>query len=78
MLLTIARLTLFMIAQSAEAAEYTDCTSAKRYQTLNECPGNEPKRSDGEVPIDAGALWNAGYSFIAIAPRSTLARSGST
>ena len=44
----------------------------------NECPGYDTKQSDGEVPVNAGALGNAEYPFIAIAPRSTLARSGST
>ena len=36
------------------------------------------KQSDGEALSNAGALWNAEYLFIAIAPRFTLAWSGST
>ena len=48
------------------AVEYIDCISAK------ECPGYDTKQSD------AGALGNVEYPFIAITPRSTLARSGST
>ena len=35
-----------MIAQSALAEEYTDCTS-----THNDCPGYNIKQSDGEVPV---------------------------
>ena len=65
------------IAQSAVAVEYTDRTSAE---------GQKPQR----VPClwhetiwwwgssNVGALGNAEYPFIAIAPRSTLARSDST
>ena len=36
------------------------------------------KQSDGEVFSNAGAFGNAEYLLIAIAPRSTLARNGST
>ena len=36
-------------AQSAEAAEYTDCISAERHDSLNECPRYDTKQSDGEV-----------------------------
>ena len=39
------------IAQSAGAVEYTDCTSAEGVRpSPNECPGYDPKQSDGEVP----------------------------
>ena len=38
----------------------------------NECPGYDTKESDGEVPL------RLEYFFIAIAPKSTLAWSGST
>ena len=40
----------------------------------NESPGYNTKQSDGKVP----GLGNAEHPFIAIAPRSTLPRSGST
>ena len=40
------------MAQSAEAAEYTDSISSKRGKPLpNECPGYDTKQSDGKVPI---------------------------
>ena len=41
-----------VIAQSAGAVEYTDCTSAggKTPPPHNECPGYDTKQSDGEVP----------------------------
>ena len=38
----------------------------------------DTRQSDGEASSNARVLGNAEYSFIAIAPRSTLARSGST
>ena len=60
------------IAQFAGAVECTDCSSAEGYDLPNECPRYDTKQSDGEVPVMLG-LWG-----IAIAPRSTLARSGST
>ena len=40
---------LFKVAQSAGAVEYTDCTSAEGYPP-NECPAYDTKQSDGEVP----------------------------
>ena len=64
----------FLLAQSAGAVEYTDCFSAEGVRPPHECPGHDTKQSDSEVP---GALGNVEYPFIAIAPRSTLARSGS-
>ena len=54
------------IAQSAGAVEY-----------INECP-DDTKQFDGEVAVLLGLLGNAEHPFIAIAPRSTLARNGST
>ena len=39
------------IAQSAEAVEYTDCTSAEGQYSPNECPGYDTKQSDGEVQV---------------------------
>ena len=66
-------------AQSTGAVEYTDCTSADGKTPLpNESPGCDTKQSDDEGQINAGDLGNAEYPFIAIAPRFTLARSGST
>ena len=40
-----------MIAQSAGAVEYTDCTSAEGWAPPPyECPRYDIKQSDGEVP----------------------------
>ena len=40
-----------VIAQSAGAVEYTDCTSAEGLDPPpNESPGSDTKQSDGEVP----------------------------
>ena len=38
------------VAQSAEAVEYTDCTTAEGQDPPDECPGYDTKQSDGEVP----------------------------
>ena len=39
-------------AQSAEAVEYTDCTSEKGWDpSPNECPRYDTKQSDGKVPV---------------------------
>ena len=45
---------------------------------LNECPEYDTKQSNIEAPVmlEFGGIWST--FFIAIAPRSTLARSGST
>ena len=44
-------------AQSAEAVEYTDCTSAEVWDLPpNECPRYDTKQSDGEFPVMLG-LW---------------------
>ncbi len=43
----------------------------------NECPGYDTKQSDGKGS-GYGALGNVKYPFIALTPRSTLSRSGST
>ena len=40
-----------LLAQSAEAAEYTNCISAEGKHSLNECPDYDTKRSDGEVLV---------------------------
>ena len=60
--------------QSVGAVEYTSCKSAEGKDFSNECPGYDRKQFDSEVP----ALGNAEYSFIAIAPWSIMAQSGST
>ena len=39
------------IAQLVEAVKYTDCTSAEKYDSFNECSGYDTKRSDGEAPL---------------------------
>ena len=44
----------------------------------NESAAYDNKQSDVEVSVMAGILGIAEYTFIDIAPRSTLARSGST
>ena len=54
--------------------EYTDCLSAEESDFSDDCPRFETKQLDG----DAGALGNAVFHFIAIAPGSILVRSGST
>ena len=41
-----------LIAQSAGAVEYTDCTSAEGVR--NQCPEYDTKQSDGEVPVMLG------------------------
>ena len=47
----LSKLTTDTIAQSAGVVEYTDCFSAEGYPPpANECPGNDTKQSDGEVP----------------------------
>ena len=63
------------MVQSAGTVEYTDCISAEEYDSPDGCPGYDIKQSENSSP---GALGNADYPCIAITPRSTLARSGST
>ena len=70
---------LICAAQSAGIVEYTDCISAEvAGPPHNECPDNDTKQSDGGRSSNAGTLENLEYLFIAIAPWSSLARSGST
>ena len=40
-----------MQTQSAGTVEYTDCISAERYDSLNECPRYDIKQSDVEAPV---------------------------
>ena len=69
-------LSLFLsLAQLARAAEYTDYISA---DSPNECPVYDTKQTDGESTVMLELWGNTEYPFIAITPRSTLARSGST
>ena len=42
---------MLLLAQSAWAAEYTDCISAKGYDSTNECPVYDTKQSDGEISV---------------------------
>ena len=62
------------MAQSARAGEYTDFNSAEGYDYPNECPGYGTKHFDNEAPTML-KFWRMRYPFIAITPRSTLARS---
>ena len=39
------------IDQSAGAAKYTDCISAKRQNSQNECLGYDTKQFDDETPV---------------------------
>ena len=61
-----------MTAQPAGAVEYTVCTSASGKTPPQRVSWYDTKQSD------AGALGNTEHPFIAIAPRSTLARPSST
>ena len=44
------------MAQSAEAAEYTDGISSKGLYSPNECPGYDTKQSDSEASV-MPELW---------------------
>ena len=63
-------LACFWVAQSAEAAEYTDCISASVLDMTQIIWWWGPSY--------ARALGNVKYPFIVIAPRSILAQSGRT
>ena len=66
------------MAQSAGAAEYTDCIIAEGQDSTNECLRYDTKQSDGEASIML-ELWGMQSTlFIAIVPRFTLAQIGST
>ena len=58
-------------AQSAQAVEYTDSISADGEDLL-------PPRLNKYTGYNTGALGNTEHPIIAIAPRSSLTRSGST
>ena len=66
-----------LVIQSTGAAEYTDCISAEREDPQNEYLPYDTKQSDGEASVML-ELWECGVPYIAIAPRSTLVRSGSS
>ena len=40
-----------LLAQSAEAVEYSDCISTEEQNSPNECPKYDTKQFDGEVPV---------------------------
>ena len=64
-------------AQLAGAVEYTDWISAEGWDYPKECPNMTFKIWEWGFS-DAGSLGTAEYPFIAIVPKSTLARSCST
>ena len=66
------------LAQLAGAVVYTGCISIERYDSLNECPRYDTKQSDGEAPLVLEFWGMRSTPFIAIDPRSILARNGST
>ena len=66
------------MAQSAGAAEFTDCISAEGLDPPNFCSRYDTKQSDGLGFSNAGALGNVEYLSIAIVLRSTLTWTGST
>ena len=39
------------LAESAGAAEYTDCVNAERQDSPNECPAYDTKQFDGKDPV---------------------------
>ena len=45
-----------LVTQSADATECTDCIFAEEWDSPNECPRYDTKRSDGEVPV-MQELW---------------------
>ena len=70
--------TQLQLTQSAGAIEYTECISAEKLvPALNECHGYDTKQSDVEARVML-ELWEIWSTSIAIAPRLTLSRSGST
>ena len=68
-----------LIAQLAEAVEYTDCFSVEGKDPNPKWESwYDAKQSDGEVPVMLELWRNAEHTFIVIAPMSTLAQNGST
>ena len=64
-------------AQLAGAVEYT-ASQQKSKSPTNKCPGYDIKQSDGKVAVMLDLWVMQSTLFFAIAPRSTLAQSGST
>ena len=42
---------MLFLAQSAAAAEYTDCIFAERQDSSHECPAYDTKQSDGKASV---------------------------
>ena len=77
-LIILFNITHSFFAQLAGAIEYTNCISAEGEDSPNESPEYDTKQSDGEASVML-ELWGMfEYPFIAIAPGSSLAWSGST
>ena len=49
------------MAELAWAVEYTDCIYAEGYETPNECPGYEIKKSEGKAPVmmELWGMWSS-------------------
>ena len=58
------------VAQSAGAAEYTNCIAAEGLDTSSECPRYDTKQSDCEAPVMLELWVMLSTPFTAIAPRS--------
>ena len=67
-----------LLGQSAGAVEYTNYISAEEQNSPIECPRYDTEQSDSEASVMQELWEKAENPFVAIAPRSTLARSGST
>ena len=68
----------FLLSQSSAAVEYTDCIPVESYDPT---PKSVLKMTLNNLMVrscHSGALGNAEYTFIAIALKSSLVRSGST
>ena len=65
------------VIQLAGAVEYTNCSSAKGTTPTNECPAYDIKLHL-IVRFQSSNLRHVEYLFIAISPKSTLTRRGST
>ena len=66
-----------MVAQSAGAVQFPDCSSAGG-KTPSRSVLYVTKQSDGEAPVMLELWGMKSAPFVAITPRFTLARSGST
>ena len=52
-------------AQTAGAAEYTDCISAEELDSSNECLENDTKKTHGEVPVIL-ELWGMRSTLLSL------------